>query len=252
MDGSIPVRVYRPLPAADGPAGVIVYTHGGGWRLGDLNGFDRIARALCAAAGHHVVSIEYRLAPEHPFPAARDDVLSVIDWAMHDTTAARYGWDGARVVLAGDSAGAQLTAVATRHRPGAVLAQVLAYPALDATMSGASYDAFGPETMLTREDMELCWSDYAAGHDPRDPDLSPGLADDLDGMPPALIVIATHDVLRDDGRSYAERLRTAGIEVVVREVPGHVHGFLRWAGAVDAAGETLAAMGAYAAAALKR
>ncbi|WP_354697434.1 Carboxylesterase NlhH [Paraconexibacter sp. AEG42_29] len=250
--GTVPVRVYRPLPAADGPAGVVVYTHGGGWRLGDLDGFDRIARALCAGSGHHVISVDYRLAPEHPFPAAKDDLLTVVDWAVDAATADGYGWDGERVVLVGDSAGAQLTAAATRYRRGRICAQILAYPALDATMSGASYDAFGPETMLTRKDMELCWTDYAGGLDPSDPELSPGLAEDLEGLPPAMIVLASHDVLRDDGVAYAERLRMAGVEVVLREVPGHVHGFLRWAGVVDAAGETLAAMGTYAAAAIAR
>jgi acetyl esterase len=249
--GEAPVRVYRPLPEADGPAGVIVYAHGGGWRLGDLDDFDRIGRALCAASGHHVVSVGYRLAPEDPFPAARDDVLAAVDWAM-DGGAAHYGWDAERVVLCGDSAGAQLVAVAARHRRGAVRAQVLAYPALDATLSADSYRRLADSPMLSAAVMEECWSDYAGAHDRQDPDLSPGLAEDLAGLPPALIVVASHDVLRDDGTRYADRLRAAGIDVTVRDIAGHPHGFLRWAGAVDEAGRTLAAMGEYAAAALAR
>ena len=250
--GEADVRVYRPDPEADGPAGIIVYVHGGGWRLGDLDDFDRIGRALCAASGHHVVSVGYRLAPEHPFPAARDDVLGVVDWAT-DAGASSYGWDPGRVVLCGDSAGAQLAAVAARHRRGPALrAQMLAYPALDATLSADSYKRLDGSPMLTAQVMRDCWADYAGGHDPTDPDLSPGLAEDLGGLPPTLIVVASHDVLRDDGTRYAERLRAAGIDVVVRDVDGHPHGFLRWAGAVDAAGETLAAMGQYAAAALGR
>jgi acetyl esterase len=246
---AVPVRVYRPVPEADGPAGVVVYAHGGGWCMGDLDGFDRIARALCSASGHHVVSVGYRLAPEHPFPAARDDVLAAVDWSAGDGAAA-YGWHGDRLALCGDSAGAQLVAVAARHRRALVRAQLLAYPALDATMSGGSYRRFSEGTMLSADVMAACWADYAAGADPRDPDLSPGLADDLEGLPAALIVLASHDVLRDDGRAYAERLQAAGVDVTLCEVAGHVHGFLRWAGAVDAAGDTLAAMGTYARAAL--
>lgn len=250
--GEAEVRVYRPLPEADGPAGVIVYSHGGGWRLGDLDDFDRIGRALCAASGQHVVSVGYRLAPEHPFPAARDDVLAALDWAM-DAGAQAYGWDPARVVVCGDSAGAQLAAVAARHRRGPALrAQILAYPALDATLSADSYERLKGSPMLTAAVMRACWDDYAGGHDRTDPDLSPGLAEDVEGLPPALIVVASHDVLRDDGVRYADRLRAAGVDVVVRDVDGHPHGFLRWAGAVDAAGATLAAMGEYAAAAIAR
>jgi acetyl esterase len=245
----VPVRVYRPVPEADGPAGVIVYAHGGGWCMGDLDGFDRIARALCSASGHHVVSVGYRLAPEHRFPAARDDVLAAVDWAA-GAGAVAHGWRGGRLVVCGDSAGGELVAVAARRRRALVRAQILAYPALDATMSGDSYRRFTEGTMLSADDMAACWADYAGDADPRDPDLSPGLADDLGGLPAALIVLASHDVLRDDGRAYAERLRAAGVDVTVREVPGHVHGFLRWAGAVDAAGDTLAAMGTYARAAL--
>lgn len=248
----VPVRVYRPLPADPDPArpaGVIVYAHGGGWRLGDLDGFDRIARALCAGSGQHVLSVDYRLAPEHPFPAARDDVLAAVDWAAADGATA-HGWDGGLLVVCGDSAGAQLAAVAARRRRALVRAQLLAYPALDATMSGASYARFRDGPMLSAAVMERCWRDYAAGHDPRDPDLSPLLAEDLEGVPPALVIAASHDVLRDDALRYVARLRAAGVSVTLRDVPGHVHGYLRWAGAVDEAGRSLAAMGAYAAAAI--
>lgn len=250
-DGRVPVRVYRPLPAADGPAGVIVYAHGGGWMLGDLDGFDRIGRALCSGSGHHVVSIDYRLAPEHPFPAARDDVLTAVDWAA-GSGAAAYGWEGERLVVCGDSAGAQLVAVAARRRRGRVRAQVLAYPALDATLSGASYATFRDGPMLSAAVMEECWSGYAGTHDRHHPDLSPLLAGDLKGLPPAFVIAASHDVLRDDALRYAERLRMAGVEVTLRDVAGHPHGYLRWAGAVDEAGRSLAAMGAYAAAAIVR
>jgi acetyl esterase len=250
VDG-VPARIYRPLPEADGPAGVVVYTHGGGWQLGDLDGFDRVARALCAATGHHVVSVDYRLAPEHPFPAARDDVLRVVDWAG-GAGAAAYGWDGARVVVAGDSAGAQLAVVAARARPGAVRAQVLAYPALDATLGGASYARFAGGPMLTRAVMARLWREYCGDADPRHPDLSPLLAAEHAGTPPTFIVLASHDVLRDDGLAYAQALREAGVHVQVRDCDGMVHGFLRWAGAVDEAGESLAAMGAFAARELAR
>ncbi|MCW3015403.1 MAG: hypothetical protein JWO02_2495 [Solirubrobacterales bacterium] len=249
--GAVGVRVYRPLPEAEAIAGVIVYAHGGGWQLGDLNGFDRVAHALCAASGHHVVSVDYRLAPEHRFPAARDDVLDVVDWAG-GAGADAYGWDGRRLVVAGDSAGAQLAVVAARERPGPICAQVLAYPALDATLSGASYTRFASGPMLTRAAMARLWRDYRGDEDPRHPHLSPLLATAHGGTPPTCIVLASHDVLRDDGLTYAGRLRAAGVTVEVRDYAGMVHGFLRWAGAVDAAGTALAAMGAFAARELAR
>jgi acetyl esterase len=250
--GTVPVRIYTPRPAADGPAGVIVDAHGGGWQMGDLDGFDRVARALCAGSGQHVVSVDYRLVPEHPFPAARDDVVAALDWASGPGATAR-GWDGARIVVAGDSAGAQLAVVAARKRPGCVCAQVLAYPALDATCSSPTYARLATAPMLTREEMAHLWQDYCGEQDPRHPDLSPLLAGDGHaGAPPTLLVLPSHDVLRGDGEAYAALLRTAGVDVEVRECPGMVHGFLRWAGAVDEAGRSLAAMGAYAAATIAR
>lgn len=255
-DGNaIPVRVYRPLPAKADPnraEGVIVYTHGGGWRLGDLDGFDRIGRALCAGSGHHVVSVDYRLAPEYAFPSAVHDALDAFDWATSGEGADEHGWDGTRAVVCGDSAGAQLAAVTALRRRAGVRAQMLAYPALDATLSGGSYTTFGDGPMLSREVMERCWEDYATATDRRHPDLSPLFATNLEGAPPAFVIAASHDVLRDDALSYAERLRVAGVEVTLRDVAGHPHGYLRWAGAVDEAGASLAAMGTYAAAAIAR
>jgi acetyl esterase len=246
----VPVRVYTPRPAADGPAGVIVYAHGGGWQMGDLDGFDRVGRALCAGSGQHVVSVDYRLAPEHPFPAARDDVITALDWAR-GPGAQDYGWDGTRIVMSGDSAGGQLAVVAARARPGVVCAQLLAYPALDATCSSPTYERLATAPMLTREVMRQLWDDYCGQEDPRHPDLSPLLADDrCAGAPPTMLVLPSHDVLRGDGEAYAALLQEAGVPVDVRDCPGMVHGFLRWAGAVDEAGRSLAAMGAYAAAAI--
>lgn len=161
-----------------------------------------------------------------------------------------YGWDGGRLVVAGDSAGGQLAAVAARWYRSDVCAQLLAYPALDATMAQDAYRRLADASMLTAEVMARCWDDYRAGHDREDPDLSPLLAGDVDGVPPALVVVASHDVLRDDGLTYAAALGAAGVPVEVRDCAGMVHGFLRWAGAVDEAGQTLAAMGGYAARAL--
>ncbi len=243
----VPVRLYRPLPAADGAAGVLLYVHGGGWQLGDLDGFDRVARALCAGSGHAVVSVGYRLAPEHPFPAARDDVVGVLDWVGGEG-ATGHGWDGDRVVLVGDSAGAQLAVVAGACRPGAAVAQVLAYPALDPTCSSTTYGVDGP--MLTRSVMQRLWADYCGEEDASHPHLSPLLADGLDATPPTMLVLASHDVLRGDGEAYAAALESVGVPVEVRPCPGMAHGFLRWAGAVDEAGRSLAAMAAYAAAAI--
>ena len=235
-------RAYRPVAACE-PLGAIVWCHGGGWLMGDIEGFEHVCRALANAAGHIVVSVDYRLAPEHPFPAALDDALAAVTWALGHG-ARQLGYDSDRVIVGGDSAGGNLAAVAARHHLDRLAGQLLVYPVVDAGMTTASYrDAAGADIGgLTTESMKRCFLAYLQGGDGTDPDVSP-LRGELTGLPPALIAVAEHDVLRDDGLAYAAALAAAGVAVELLRFDDMVHGFLRWGGVVDRAGELIRAMG---------
>ncbi len=239
--GGSQARAYRPNEAAT-PLGAIVWLHGGGWVMGDLEGFDLVCRSLCNASGHVVVSVDYRLAPEHPFPAARDDALAAVDWAIGHG-AEQLGYDPGRVVVAGDSAGGNLAAVAARHHADRVAGLVLVYPVTDAAMTSASYqERAGVEVGgLSPESMEGCFAAYLQGADGADPDVSPLRADHA-GMPATLVAVAGHDILREDGVAYAAALRAAGVDVELQQYGDMVHGFLRWGGVVDRAGEVIGAL----------
>jgi len=202
------VRVYEP----EGARGTVAYLHGGGWVVGTLDSVDAACRALADASGARVVSIDYRLAPEHPFPAGLEDALAVTDALRPD-------------VVAGDSAGANLAAVVARKRPQLKF-QLLVYPATDAGVNLPSYAEFG-RYGLTADAMRHFWGLYLDGADGLSPDASP-LRADLAGVPPAYVLTASHDVLRDDGEAYAAKLRAAGVPVTLRRVEGAVHGFWRW------------------------
>jgi acetyl esterase len=244
-------RAYWPRVPADA-LGVLIWLHGGGWYIGDVEGFDRVARQLANASGGVCVSVDYRLAPEHRYPAAVQDARAAVAWAV-GAGAEQLGTDATRVLVGGDSAGGNLAAVAARHAPEAVRAQLLVYPALDAAMTGDSYREFAEGPMLTAADMALCWRTYLGdrvGAD--DPDASPLRARDLRGAPPAYIAVAGHDPLRDDGLRYAAALRAAGVAVVVDRYDDVVHGFLRWGGVVDRARELIEALGDFARAAIAR
>jgi len=236
-------RAYEPAQRVR-PLGAIVWLHGGGWVMGDLEGFEHVCRALANASGRTVVSVDYRLAPEHPFPAARDDALAAVDWALGHG-AAQLGYDPARVVVGGDSSGGNLAAVAVRHHAERVEAQLLVYPVTDAAMTSESYvSAAGADVGgLTPETMERCYAAYLQGADGADPDVSPLRAPDLSGLPPTFVAVADHDVLREDGVAYAEALRMAGVRVELQHYDDMVHGFLRWGGVVDRAAELIRAMG---------
>jgi acetyl esterase len=244
-------RAYWPQAPAE-PVGALVWLHGGGWCVGDLEGFDRVCRSLANAASATVVSVDYRLAPEHPHPAAVVDADLAIAWATGHG-AAQLGYDQARVVVGGDSAGGNLATIAARHNRGAIRAQLLVYPAVDATMDSDSYREFCDFPLLTADAMGWCWRTYLgdAGTEPADPDVSPLRAEDLAGSPPAFIAVAGHDVLRDEGIAYAEALRAAGVAVTLRNYEDMTHGFLRWGGAVDRTRELIAELGAQARAALR-
>jgi acetyl esterase len=249
--GALPARAY--WPAGVEPVGALVWLHGGGWCVGDLEGFDRVCRSLCNAGSAIVVSVDYRLAPEHPFPAAVEDADLAVAWATGHG-ARQLGFDPTRVVVGGDSAGGNLAAVAARHAPGALRAQLLVYPALDPAMDSASYREFEDFAMLTRGAMAFCWRTYIGALDGSrraDPDASPLRAEDLSGVPPAYVAVAGHDVLRDEGIAYARALEAAGVAVTLREFEDMTHGFLRWGGVVDRTRELVEALGEYARARLR-
>jgi acetyl esterase/lipase len=227
--GEIPVRVYSPS-GAHGRVPVVAYFHGGGWAVGSIDSFDTVCRALANAACAVVASVGYRLAPEHRFPAAVDDCLAATRWLA--STASELGGDGARLAVAGDSAGGNLAAIVARRLRDeggpAVRFQALVYPVTDARLNTPSYREFAEGYGLTAEGMQRFWELYLDGADGAQPDASPLRADDLSGLPPAFVLTAEADVLRDEGEAYAARLRDAGVEVEARRFEGATHGFWRW------------------------
>ena len=230
------VRVFVPKDALDEPLPTVMWIHGGGWILGTIDAHDALCRALCNAARARVCSVDYRLAPEHRHPAQLEDCLTALRWAS-----ARFGGP---LAVAGDSAGGNLAAVVARHARdlGIGLAfQLLVYPATDASCSAPSYESLGDGSYaLTRDYMVDCWEHYAPGEEAkRSPDVSPLLADDVSGLPPALVIVAEYDPLTDEALAYAEKLREAGVEARTSSYDGMVHGFFRWRGGVDAAHDAM-------------
>jgi acetyl esterase len=229
--GTVRVRVYAgPGPAPRRP--LVLYFHGGGWVTGGLSGFDAVCGQIASRVGAVVVSVDYRLAPEHPFPAAVEDSYDATLWAVQQ--AARWGADPARVAVAGDSAGGSLAAVVcllAREQGPAIAAQVLVYPGLDGTLSAPSLDTHAHAPILTRRKVRDYVARYNPDGDPRDPRFSPLHAGDLGGLPAALIQTADHDPILDDGRRYAHALREAGCAVRYSEYHDVPHGFLSFPGA---------------------
>ena len=224
--GPIPIRVYTPDGSA--PFGVVVYFHGGGWVAGNLDTHDDICRALANEAGCVVASIDYRLAPEHKFPAAAEDAYAATCWVAEH--AAEIGGDPARLAVGGDSAGGNLTAMVAlmaRDRRGPAIAhQLLIYPVTDYSFDTPSYRDNAEGYLLTRAGMEWYWGHYLASDaDGDNPYASPLRARDLGGLPPALVITAEYDPLRDEGEAYAKRLREAGVPVMSTCYPGMIHSF---------------------------
>jgi len=248
---ALPARAY--WPTAVDPVGALVWLHGGGWCIGDLDGFDRVCRSLCNAASATVVSVDYRLAPEHRYPAAVEDADLAVAWATGHG-AAQLGFDPARVAIGGDSAGGNLSAVASLHAKDALRAQLLVYPVVDAGMDTGSYREHGDFPLLTAEAVAFCWRTYVGGDDlarAGEPDASPLRAADLSGAPPAYVAVAGHDVLHDEGIAYARALEAAGVPVTLRDFADMAHGFIRWGGVVDRTRELVADLGAFARDALR-
>ena len=240
--GGVPVRLYRPRPG-DLPA--LVFYHGGGWVLGGLESHDRLCRALAARAGCTVVAVDYRLAPEHPYPAAIEDAWTATCWA-----ADRFP----RVAVGGDSAGGQLAAAVARRARDAgrpVALQVLIYPVTDHDADTPSARECTEGPAFTTAQMRWFWDQYLPDAAPAsDPDCSPLRTPDLAGLAPALVLTAEYDPLRDEGEDYARRLEAAGVPVTLSRYDGLIHGFIRMPAVIDRAGDAIDEVSAAVAAAL--
>ncbi len=226
--GDIPARHYRPARLE--PAPMLVFYHGGGWVIGDLDAYDALCRLICRDAEIHVLSVDYRLAPEHPALAGLDDAFTAFRWAVEHAT--ELGAIPGKVAVGGDSAGGNLAAVVSqlaRNDGGPAPAlQWLIYPRTDLTARTRSHTLFATGFLLTKHDIEWFEANLLAGSgiEPTDPRVSPLLADDLSGLPPALIAVAGFDPLRDEGEQYAMALRDAGNDVDFRSMRSLIHGFV--------------------------
>ncbi len=239
--GAIPARIYWPEGA--GPFPVLVFFHGSGFVLLDLDTHDDICRRICQGGECMVVSVDYRLAPEHKFPAAPDDCLAATHWvAKH---AAILGGDASRIAVAGDSAGgclAAATALQLRDTSGPVLcAQLLFYPVTDYySPPTQSYRELATGYGLSQSGMQWFWDHYLNdAREANDPRAAPLRAQSFDRLTPAYIVTAEYDVLRDEGEAYARRLREAGIDTVLHRCEGMNHGFIRWVDEIEEVAQTI-------------
>jgi acetyl esterase len=236
--GPIPVRVYRP---EEEPAPVLLYFHGGGWVLGGLNTHHGACATVADLAGCVVCSVDYRMAPEHRFPAALEDAWAVTSWAAEH--AEELGGRPGALAVGGDSAGGNLAAVcALRARDaGLPLAhQLLVYPVTDADLDTSTYRDFADGYYLTAYAMRWFWDHYLPDGDRFQPDASPLRADDVSGVAPALVITAEFDPLRDEGEAYARRLEQAGVPVTLSRYDGMIHGFFRMPAVIDRANDALA------------
>ena len=219
--GAIPARVYEP---SSDPAGTVVYYHGGGWVFGSVEDWDAVCRALAVESNARVVSVDYRLAPEHRFPAAADDAFAALVWVGEQ-------YAGSPIVVAGDSAGGNLAAVSAlraREAGGPEIAlQLLVYPVVDCDSTRPSYaECTGTKYLLNKAEVAWFWDHYVPDESQRShPHASPLRASSLEGLPPAYIVIAQHDPLRDEGLAYAAALEAAGVPVAVSRHDDQIHAF---------------------------
>jgi acetyl esterase/lipase len=221
--GELRYRLYRP--AGDGPHPVVLYFHGGGWVLGSADSDDPFCRDMCVRTGSIIVSADYRHAPEERFPAAVDDAIAALKWIA--AAAESLGGDPARLTVAGWSAGGNLAAVVSQHARDhggpSIAAQLLLTPVTDGNLDSGSYRENGEGYILTRALMEWFWNHYTDAEQRTDPRVAPLRAASLAGLPPAVIVTAEFDPLRDEGNAYAAALSAAGVEVLHLQARGHTH-----------------------------
>lgn len=233
--GEVPVRVYTPV-AASGSMRCLVFFHGGGFVIGDLNTHDALCRQLANEAGCKVVAVDYRLAPEHPFPAAVEDAWAAVKWV--EENAGDLGIDANCLAVAGDSAGGNLAAVvsqlAAREKGGpSICFQLLIYPTTRVMADTQSMKDFAEGYFLERKGMDWFMECYVPKEqDTSDPRLSPLLADDVSEVAPALIITAGYDPLKDEGKAYADRLESSGVNVTYKDYPDMIHGFFNMTGLV--------------------
>lgn len=238
--GSVPVRIYQPVRRTGAPA--VLYAHGGGWSIGSLDGADGICRTLAARTGFTVVSVDYRQAPEHPYPAPLDDVWTALTWLAGEDC--ELAVDPERIAVAGDSAGGNLaaaTALRARSEDGPrIAAQLLVYPALDDAADLPSYRTFAEAPLLTTRDVRWFWRLYLGeAADSEATYARPGAAARLEGLAPTAVLTAEQDPVRDDGEQFARRLARAGVPTWTKRYEGVYHGFFAFPGLLSAADEAL-------------
>lgn len=237
ISSEVSVRIFRPTPmTSDSPAPVVVYFHGGGWVLGNLNTHDSTCRRLAKRSGCCVVSVEYRLAPEFPFPAAVDDAFEALSFVVR--SGAEQGFDPDRIAVAGDSAGGNLAAAvacrAGHSRLTRLRGQLLIYPATSPRCDTQSFAEFADGFGLTAESMNWFWKQYLQGaNDHSNPLASFEHVDRLELFPKTLVLTAEYDVLRDEGEAFAKRLGEAGVDCELRRYDGLIHGFFHFTGLFD-------------------
>jgi len=231
----VPVRIYTPL---EPQGGTVAYFHGGGWVVGSIDSFDTACRALANASGATVVSVGYRLAPEHPFPAGLED-CGAVTRALD-----------APLAVAGDSAGGNLAIAVARRLRDSITGTALIYPVTDAGLNTPSMRDFKERYGLTAAGLERYWNLYLDGADGFQADASPLRAGDLEGLPPTYVLTAEFDVLRDEGEAFVKKLEAAGVDVTHRRFDGTIHGFWRWMAATPKTREAIDEVGAWLAGAL--
>ena len=242
--GQLPARLYMPL-GAEGPVPTLIFFHGGGFVIGDIATYDAQCRTLCRDGRAAVLSVEYRVAPENPFPAAAEDAAAAAAWALDH--AAELGGDPDRVAIGGDSAGGNLAAVtaqALRGHDPALAGQLLLYPVTDFSEERPSVAENGDGLFLTGDDMRWFREKYLGDGSRTDPRASPLHAEDLSGLPPAVVITAEFDPLRDDGEAYADALEAAGVAVDRRRFDGLIHGFFAMETVSSAAASAIEEVGA--------
>ncbi|MFT5209996.1 MAG: acetyl esterase [Flavobacterium sp.] len=242
----IPIRIYRP--SSDVKLPCLVYFHGGGWVIGDLETHDSLCRSIAKASDCMVIAVDYRLSPEHPYPAPLEDCIQVSKWVVDNASELNIS----QIAVGGDSAGGNLaTSVCLKFRDGAlgdeyknsIVHQLLIYPVTDAAMDTTSYTDNADGYMLTRATMAWFWDHYLGKQDKKDPYVSPLHANNLEGLPSATVLTAEYDPLRDEGEAYAKRLEAAGIKVCQKRYDGLVHGFATMADLLEEAREAIKLIG---------